>query len=468
MEDFSTLPLSLVAIILFMLVDPTLGVNQQQTLNLKPIIASNFHAKVSVSMVEGDVRGNAPSWRGGGIFALDMDSGISRTDIRLEGLRVGQKPIHLHALDRYDRESTFIIDELARSDETTSRCTQRTVTGKPEHPFAWVSKAEYTGLSQYLGMSLENWEYFDTSAKMKMKLSVKRHSNTPVFFSTRHASNFSVSEWSMTFMEWNEARMPAWMTYIPQSCWFAGKNSAPTDLRDNAGVVYFANKNWNCADVACSSTVPAGSGQPGYACAEFSARSLCYGGYIPGVGAYDPQGSYYSYSYGGTTYDLCLTTSMSDALGALGFTKLAAQASSVTAGVAVFGDGGDGYFSHAVIGVGPQTVDAHNNARYNIAVTDDLFQGIDACWGPPGSPSSSGTSSGTATSSTSGYTSGFMKDPADVAPAGGNGIYDVKASSERISAGTESKDIFRIELNDMPQGDHLRVREERAPSKFFA
>jgi len=314
-------------------------------------------------------------------------------------------------------------------------------------------------------MSLENWEYFDTSAKTKMKLSVKRHSNTPVFFSTRRASNFTVSEWAMTFMEWNEERMPAWMIYIPQSCWFAGKNIAPVDLRDNAGVVYFANKNWNCADVACSSTVPSNTPQPGYECAEFVARSLCNGGYIPGVGAYDPQGSYYSYNYNGATYDLCYTTGLSDALAALGFTKLAAQASSVTAGVAVFGDGGDGYFSHTVIGVGPQSIDAHNYAELQIPVTSDLFQGIDACWGPPGSPSSSGSSY-----SSSGYTSGFMNAPADVALAGGNAIYVVKAGSDRVSANvaTEPKDIFRAELTDVPQGNHIRVREERAPTKFFA
>lgn len=33
-------------------------------------------------------------------------------------------------------------------------------------------------------------------------------------------------------------------------------------------VVAFADQNWNCADVACDQTVPAGSGQPDYACAE--------------------------------------------------------------------------------------------------------------------------------------------------------------------------------------------------------
>ena len=48
---------------------------------------------------------------------------------------------------------------------------------------------------------------------------------------------------------------------------------------------------------------------------------------------------------------MCVTTSLSSALGQLGFVSQSAAASSVTAGCAAFGDGGDGYFSHAVIGI---------------------------------------------------------------------------------------------------------------------
>ncbi len=37
---------------------------------------------------------------------------------------------------------------------------------------------------------------------------------------------------------------------------------------DNQGAVYFANTNWNCLDVDCTSRVAPGTGQPDYGCAE--------------------------------------------------------------------------------------------------------------------------------------------------------------------------------------------------------
>ncbi len=70
---------------------------------------------------------------------------------------------------------------------------------------------------------------------------------------------------------------------------------------DVSQVVQWADSQWNCgtlfcntnltnydafsqlkssADPTCASTVPAGSAQPRYACAEFAARSLAYGGSI--------------------------------------------------------------------------------------------------------------------------------------------------------------------------------------------
>jgi hypothetical protein len=88
----------------------------------------------------------------------------------------------------------------------------------------------------------------------------------------------------------------------------------------------------NCADPSCSSTVPAGSGQPNYECAEFVSRSLASGiipllflllsslhvvsvyflaGYVPNLGPLDPQANYGSYSYNGQTYDLLWTSSQS-------------------------------------------------------------------------------------------------------------------------------------------------------------
>lgn len=446
-----------------------------------PVISSTFHAKVSVVMREGPVQGYA-WWKGGGIFAVDMEKGIARTDIHLEGQQ-GQKPIHFHTLDRYDLQSTYTIDDLTHKWE--EKCKRNKVMGKPENPFAWVDHSEYRGRSSYLGFTLENWEYFENNTGTRMKISIKKGTSIPMFFSTRHVSNASVSEWDMTFMEWHEENMPKWMVYIPQACKFTETNGAPANLGDNSGVVYFANKNWDCADVSCSQTVPAGTGQPGYACAEFVARSLCNGGYIPNIGPYDPQSSYLSYSYNGASYDLCYTTYLSNALGALGFAQEAASASSVSAGCAAFGDGGDGYFSHVVIGVGSGICDAHNNARYQVQVSWDLYQGVNAVWCPAGS-SSSGTSSGSGPSSSSGSSSSYTSgtDPSEMrmdlgvtSGANLNVIYDIQntPSKERISANIQTdstpemqqKNILRMEVSDVLTTEtQLRVREEKAAYKF--
>lgn len=56
--------------------------------------------------------------------------------------------------------------------------------------------------------------------------------------------------------------------------------------------------------MACTSTVSEGSGQSGYQCAEFVARSLAAGGYIPGLSGLESQGSYDPYVYNGSSYDL--------------------------------------------------------------------------------------------------------------------------------------------------------------------
>lgn len=46
-----------------------------------------------------------------------------------------------------------------------------------------------------------------------------------------------------------------------------------------------------------------------------------------------------------------MTTSLADCLTGLGFKKLPNSGGNVNTAVAVFGDGGDGYFSHACIGM---------------------------------------------------------------------------------------------------------------------
>jgi len=143
-----------------------------------------------------------------------------------------------------------------------------------------------------------------------------------------------------------------------------------TTLADpNSLVSAFADANWNCADVACTQTVPAGSAQPNYECAEFVSRSLAAGGYIPGLQPKDAQSAYGSYSYKGITYDLLWVSSkqgpplgLQDFLEVLGWS----QVSSVDAATVAFVTGSEGPYHHVVVGVSPGTLDAHNMARYHV------------------------------------------------------------------------------------------------------
>ncbi len=66
---------------------------------------------------------------------------------------------------------------------------------------------------------------------------------------------------------------------------------------------------WNCANVACTSTVSSGSSQSSYECAEFVARSLAAGGYISGLTGLEAQSKYDPYVYGGNSYDLLWVSS---------------------------------------------------------------------------------------------------------------------------------------------------------------
>jgi len=369
---------------------------------------------------------------------MDIERGFTRTDINV----FGQNPevISIHTLDRYDMEASYTIDNEHWKCTTTSRKNQQL-----ENPFTWVLNSSFAGETSYRGQDLQVWEF--VSASTYKSVAVKKGTNEPVIIVTRELSHNGTvsSEMTLIVAEWNLKSSPQWMRYIPQYC------IDENNVGDANGVVYFANNNWNCADPACDQTVPVGSGQPNYGCAEFVARCIAYGGYFPGLAATAPQGNYYSYAYGGNTYDLCLCSSLSDALGALGFSKLAAAYSSVDAGVATFGDGGDGYFSHAVIGVAPQVVDAHNNARLQIGVSDDLFNGVDGAWGLPGSPPTTGSTTGSYYS-----TQAELSQQGDAIFQGGSGA---KGDSEQLTLFTEADGVKK---SDTP----IRVVEEKAMRKF--
>jgi hypothetical protein len=62
----------------------------------------------------------------------------------------------------------------------------------------------------------------------------------------------------------------------------------------NAAVAY-ADSHWNCATAACTSRVPAGSGQNSFQYAEFVARSLAAEGKVPGLTSNSSQSAYGSY-----------------------------------------------------------------------------------------------------------------------------------------------------------------------------
>jgi len=395
-----------------------------------PSIPTTFHARVSATLLSGREH-HKDEWKGAGMFALDLEKGFARTDIHLWGKESAR--VNIHTLDRYDVESSFVIDNQ------NQKCQTRHVTGQLTNPLKWVGNSSFAGESEYLGNTLENWEYKE--GNVYYKIAVKKGTDQPVLFITHSGSD---SEMLMVVREWSIKPSPQWARYIPTTC------IDENNVGDVNGVVYFANNNWDCADVACTQTVPAGTGQPDYACAEFVARCLAYGGFIPNIGATDPQGSYYQYSYNGQTYDLCLTTSLSSCLGVLGFQQLPAAYASVNAGVATFGDGGDGYFSHAVIGVAAQTVDAHNNARYQIPISDDLFNGVDAAWGLPNSPST-----GTSSPSGSYYSTQQEASSPDYRLGGAGSIYN------NAPAGSE---LSRVEKSESKE---FRLVEEKPAKKFF-
>jgi len=149
------------------------------------------------------------------------------------------------------------------------------------------------------------------------------------------------------------------------------------------GAQPFGDRYWDCANVNCSQTVAAGSGQPNYECAEFVARGLAAAGYIPNLGAFASQSAYGSYNYGGVIYDLLWVSSkqggplgLGDCLLKMGWVSAGTSASAVKVGSYVACDGSAGAWSHVALGIGNELLDAHNNARYHVAPSYYTINGI--------------------------------------------------------------------------------------------
>jgi hypothetical protein len=148
----------------------------------------------------------------------------------------------------------------------------------------------------------------------------------------------------------------------------------------------FADQQWNCATPSCSSKVNAGSPQPQYECAEFAARTIASANLLP-LDPQAPQDQYGHWSYNGKSYDLLWTSSKSggrlgleDAVAALGWTSAGSDASAITDCSVILVDGSEGAYSHVVVGIGSNLVDAHNMARYH---EQGRYYTINAVWNPP-------------------------------------------------------------------------------------
>jgi hypothetical protein len=166
-----------------------------------------------------------------------------------------------------------------------------------------------------------------------------------------------------------------------QCCQASGPPPPP-----NGKCATFANSQWDCTTPSCSSRVPAGTAQPSYECAEFVARSLASAGLIP-LSDVAAQSAYGSFHANGKTYDLLWVSSknggikgLDDYLGDSGWKSCGASGSCVTDCSALMVDGADGAYSHTVVGVGAQTVDAHNMARYQVPASTYHINNV---WNPP-------------------------------------------------------------------------------------
>jgi len=219
------------------------------------------------------------------------------------------------------------------------------------------------------GQDFDEWGYTVRNRTTRIAV-LSSDTSTPVFMITHDIVNGVISQTDITFEEFDTKEPEDWVFYVPQICNYTSEQVGG----DVNAVVYFANNNWNCANVACTSRVAAGTGQPAYECAEFAARSLAAGSYLPGLSSTAPQASYSNYKGN----NLCLVTGLSKALSALGFKAVG----TTEAAYAVFGDGGDGAWSHACIGIGANTVDCHNNARQGSTATGIMFKGINQILAP--------------------------------------------------------------------------------------
>jgi len=112
--------------------------------------------------------------------------------------------------------------------------------------------------------------------------------------------------------------------------------------------------------------------------AEFSARSLAAGGYLP----IDPLASTDVYAnYHG--HNLRMVQGLHGYLRSIGWKEVYAVPADIKAGQPIFGNAGDGAWSHACIGVGNGLIDCHNSAACGVQ-SRYWFSYANSILAPPG------------------------------------------------------------------------------------
>jgi len=139
----------------------------------------------------------------------------------------------------------------------------------------------------------------------------------------------------------------------------------------------WADQQWNCTTPACTSHVQTGQAQPNYQCAEYAARVVASGGHIPGLNPMSAQSFVGAFKYGGKTYDLLWVSSkhfegeniigLEDYLIAAGWKNAGTSTANIHDCSVVITDGSKGPYSHAVVGVANNLLNAHNVARKGVA-----------------------------------------------------------------------------------------------------
>ena len=162
----------------------------------------------------------------------------------------------------------------------------------------------------------------------------------------------------------------------------------PGPFNPSAAVTY-ANNHWNWPKYnSATPAVSAGQGQPNFQCAEFVARALAVGGYIPGINGYSStQNALNNYKPGdGVTYDLLSVTpglappdhTLQSYLTTFGLaTNVGTSLSNIKPGdVVVFKDSsGTPQHMAIIVKVGSSRattlLDAHNDARHQVSLASE-------------------------------------------------------------------------------------------------